>query len=96
MIEGRNFLCEEINKIPGFHAFPSEGNFVLIDATALGKPASEIVQDMIARGVFLRPMSGHHLDGFIRVTVWTPEENRHFLEKLNIYVAEVRQSTRED
>jgi histidinol-phosphate aminotransferase len=88
IIDGRNFLCEQLNQIPGFHAFESDGNFVLIDASVLGRPSADIANDLIARGVFIRPMSGHHLDGYIRVTVGTPEQNQFFLEKLKACVAE--------
>ncbi|MCL4561317.1 MAG: histidinol-phosphate transaminase [Chloroflexi bacterium] len=88
ILEGRRFLCEQINLLPGFRAFPSDGNFVLIDASILGKPSAEIVNELIARGVFVRPMGGHHLQGYIRVTVGSPEQNRFFLDKLGALAAE--------
>jgi histidinol-phosphate aminotransferase len=88
--KGRRYLFEEINHIPGLEAYPSEGNFVLIDASALGKTSVQIKDDLIARGVFIRPMSPHHMkEGYVRVTVGTPEQNRMFIEKLRAYVAEV-------
>jgi len=86
---GRAYLVEEVNKIPGFRAFQSQGNFVLIDASVLGRPANEIVNSMIERGIFVRPMAGHHLTGFIRVTVGTPETNRRFVEVFKETVAEM-------
>jgi histidinol-phosphate aminotransferase len=86
IIDGREMIYEEINTIPGLRALPSEGNFVLIDAGALGKTSAEIVAGMRERGIFLRPMSGHHMDrGFIRVTVGTPEQNRYFLDTFKEY-----------
>jgi histidinol-phosphate aminotransferase len=91
ILAGRDYLCHEINKIPGFRAFPSDGNFVLIDASALGKPSIEIVNDMITRGIFVRPMSGHHLQGFLRVTVWDDENNRRFIETFKACLAEMAQ-----
>ncbi len=91
ILEGRNYLIEEINKIPGLRAFPSEGNFVLIDASPLGKPSSEIVNDLIQRGYYIRPVGGHHLpQGYVRVTVGTPQQNQGFLEALKAYVEEIR------
>lgn len=92
IIEGRRFLCEQINQIEGFRAFPSEGNFVLFDASVLGKPSSVIVEEMIKRGVFVRPMSGHHLDGYMRVTIGTPDQNQLFLEKLHEVVIVLKQA----
>jgi histidinol-phosphate aminotransferase len=89
-ITGRQYIYDAINSLPGFKAFPSEGNFVLIDASPLGKPSAEIMQVMIARGIFIRPMSGHNMpQGFIRITVGTPEQNRQFIETFRAYVAEV-------
>jgi histidinol-phosphate aminotransferase len=89
--QGRSYLVEEINKIPGLQAFPSQGNFVLIDASTLSKPSEEIKDEIIARGIFIRPMSPHHMkEGYIRVTVGTPAQNRRFLEVLKEYMAETK------
>jgi histidinol-phosphate aminotransferase len=91
VIEGRNFIREEINKIPGLKAFPSEGNFVLIDASVLGKESLEMRDRMAERGIFIRPMSGHHMArGFIRITVGTPEQNRFFIDTFKKYIEEVK------
>lgn len=90
ILEGREYLKHEINRIPGLRAFPSEGNFVLIDASILGKTSTEIRDDIIARGIFIRPMSPHHMkEGFIRVTVGTPEQNQRFIQVLREYVNHV-------
>ena len=40
----------EINKIPGMRAYPSEGNFVLIDASILDKDSTEIRDQMSDKG----------------------------------------------
>lgn len=89
--DGRRYLEEEINRIPGLQAFPSEGNFVLFDASSLGKTSVQIKDDLIARGVFIRPMSPHHMkEGFVRVTVGTPEQNALFIETLREYVADTK------
>jgi histidinol-phosphate aminotransferase len=90
VLQGREFIFEEINKIPGMRAFPSEGNFVLIDAGVLDKDSLEIRDAMAARGIYIRPMSGHNMArGFIRVTVAAPEQNRRFIETFKEYAAEV-------
>jgi histidinol-phosphate aminotransferase len=91
-LEGRAFLQQEINRIPGLRAYPTEGNFVLIDASILNKSSSQIRDDIIARGIFIRPMSPHHMkEGFIRVTVGTPEQNQRFIEILKHYTFECLQ-----
>lgn len=91
VIDGRNFIFDEINRLPGFRAYPSEGNFVLIDASALDKSSLEIRDWVATRGVFIRPMSGHHMPkGFIRITIGTPEQNRRFIEIFKEYIREVQ------
>ena len=83
IIDGRNFIFTEINKVQGLRAFRSEGNFVLIDASILSLSSTEIRDRMADKGIFIRPMSGHNMPrGFIRVTVGTPKQNRQFI--LNI------------
>jgi histidinol-phosphate aminotransferase len=90
VIDGRTYIFNEINRLPGFRAYPSEGNFVLIDASVLDKSSLEIRDWIAGRGVFIRPMSGHHMPkGFIRITVGTPEQNRRFIEIFKDYIREV-------
>jgi histidinol-phosphate aminotransferase len=89
-LQGRKYIHDEINQMPGLKAFPSEGNFVLIDAGSLGKDSQEIRTSLAERGIFIRPMSGHNMArGFIRITVGTPEQNRFFIEMFKKYVEEV-------
>jgi histidinol-phosphate aminotransferase len=90
VIDGREYILDEINKIPGLRAFPSEGNFVLIDASALNKESLEIRDKMSAKGIYIRPMSGHNMArGYIRVTVGTPEQNHLFIEMFREYCREI-------
>ncbi len=84
VIEGRDTIFAEINRIEGMRAFPSEGNFVLIDASALGLTSAELRDRMEQRGIFIRPMSGHNMPrGFIRVTVGTPAQNQRFIHEFH-------------
>jgi len=90
VINAREYILTEINKIPGLRAFPSEGNFVLIDASVLDKESLEIRDNMSAKGIYIRPMSGHNMArGFIRVTVGTPEQNHLFIETFRKYCREI-------
>lgn len=90
IINGRMYIYEEINRIPGMRAYPSEGNFVLIDAHILEKTSEEIRNAMSARGIYIRPMGGHHMQkGFIRITVGTPQQNHFFIQQFNKYVREI-------
>ena len=88
-IQGREYIFEEINKMPGLRAYPSEGNFVLIDAGILEKDSSEIRAYMAEKGIFIRPMSGHNMaKGFIRITIGTPDQNKFFIKVFGEYVKE--------
>lgn len=90
VIEGRKYIQEEINKLPGIYAYPSQGNFVLIDAGILDKTALELRDLMVEKGIFIRPMSGAHIGkGFFRVTVGQMEENRKFIEAFSELVEEI-------
>ena len=95
VIVGRDYILNEINKIHGLRALPSEGNFVLIDASVLDKESLEIRDKMSAKGIYIRPMSGHNMArGFIRVTVthltesikntWIPLERQQKQETLEL------------
>ena len=90
IIEGRDFIFAEINRIPGVRAFSSEGNFVLIDASVLGISSQDIKDKIAAQGIFIRPMSGHNLGrGYFRVTVGTPEQNRRFIDTFKTFCQDV-------
>jgi histidinol-phosphate aminotransferase len=90
VIDGRNYIFNEVNKIQGLRAFPSEGNFVLIDASASGLSSAEIRDRVANKGIFIRPMSGHNMPrGFIRVTVGIPEQNHRFILYLKELMDEV-------
>jgi histidinol-phosphate aminotransferase len=91
IIAGRNYIFNEINKLPGLKAFPSEGNFVLIDAASLGVDSLIIRDRMAEKGIYIRPMSGHNMPkGFIRITVGTPGQNQLFIQTFKEYIQEVR------
>jgi histidinol-phosphate aminotransferase len=90
VIKGRDYIFNEINKIPGMKAYPSEGNFVLIDAHILDKTSEEIRDAMSAKGIYIRPMGGHHMKkGFIRITVGVMSQNQLFIKLFKEYIHEI-------
>jgi histidinol-phosphate aminotransferase len=94
IIDGRDFIFAEINNLTGLKAFPSEGNFVLIDASTLGVNSLAIRDRMAEKGIFIRPMSGHNMSrGFIRITVGTPGQNRLFIETFKEYIHEIQEKS---
>ncbi len=62
----------------GLEHVPSFGNFVLIHVG----DAARMYQELLQRGVIVRPVGNYGLPEWLRVTVGLPEENSRFLEAL--------------
>jgi len=61
--------------------WPSEANFILF--RPLERPAKRVWSDLLDRSVLVRDCSSWDgLDGCLRVTIGTPEENQRFLDAL--------------
>jgi histidinol-phosphate aminotransferase len=56
----------------------SYGNFVLVQVG----PAGKVYQELLRRGVIVRPVGNYNLPEWLRVTVGLPEENDKFLHAL--------------
>jgi histidinol-phosphate aminotransferase len=76
--QGMEFLTNEIAAL-GLEQVPSCANFILV---RVGNGA-EVFQQLLARGVIVRPMAVYEFPEYVRVTVGTAEENRLFIEALN-------------
>ncbi len=79
ILQEREKLFEELSKIPGVKAFPTQANFIMF-RTAL--PADKIYNGLLGQGVLIRNVDGPLLPGCLRVSLGTAEENRIFMEKL--------------
>ena len=58
---------------------PSAGNFLLIDCA---RPATAVYENMLRRGVIVRPMGGYSLPTCLRITIGTQQENERMLSAL--------------
>jgi len=76
--EGKTYLYAAFERL-GLEYVPSEANFILFDA---GRPAAGVFDELLRRGVLVRPCASFGLPNHLRVTVGTPEENRRFVEAL--------------
>ncbi len=76
--EGKAYLYAAFERL-GLACVPSEANFILFDA---GRPAAEVFDRLLRRGVLVRPCASFGLPNHLRVTVGTAEENRRFVEAL--------------
>jgi len=63
----------------GLTALPSVGNFLCVDVQRSG---AEVYQQLLRKGVIVRPVGGYGLPDFLRVTVGTEAENSRALAAL--------------
>jgi histidinol-phosphate aminotransferase len=79
LVAQRNRMVEVLRSLP-IEVFESKANFVLFRPDA---DANEVWRQLVARGVLVRNCSSWpRLNGCLRVTVGTPEENEIFLTAL--------------
>lgn len=72
----------------GLETVPSFANFVLVRVGA----AARVYQELLARGVIVRPVANYDLPEWLRVTVGLPHENERFLQTLPVALEAVRAS----
>ncbi len=77
IISERKRLFIEMKKIGNIKAYPSDANFILFKVVNSDK----IYKGLLKKGVLVRNMKGV-IDGCLRVTVGTPQENIIFLKEL--------------
>ncbi len=82
IISERERLFDEMARIKGMKPYPSEANFILFKV----KNADQVYNGLLKKGVLVRNMKGV-IDGCLRVTVGTPEENNFFLKALKAAVS---------
>jgi histidinol-phosphate aminotransferase len=76
--KGLDFLYREVEKL-GLRYFPTQTNFFLID---LERDAKSVFENMLRRGVIVRPMTAYGYPNYIRISVGLPEENQRLVETL--------------
>ncbi len=81
--QARETLQASMKKLPNIHVWPSQANFILF--RVLNKSADAIFSGLRNQGVLIKNLHGSHamLQGCLRVTVGTEEENRRFIEVLS-------------
>ena len=71
-------LAQELRSM-GCRVFDSHTNFMLVDT---GRPARQVYEAMLRKGVIIRAMDAYELPECIRITVGTRQENDRFLKAL--------------
>lgn len=79
IIDERARVIEALRTIPGVVPYPSDSNWVLFSV----EDAAQAWEHMYSRGVLVRDFStAPRLEGTLRVTIGTPEQNDAFLSAL--------------
>lgn len=79
ILEERDRLFSELSALPGIDVFPTQANFILFRTPM---PAKKVYEGLLESGILIRNLDGPALNGCLRVTVGTSEENGLFIEKL--------------
>lgn len=72
---GKRLLYSRLDAM-GAEYLPTEANFLLVNAN---RPSREVSNQLLRMGVIVRPADIFGLDGWLRVTIGTPEQNERFL-----------------
>ncbi len=75
---GRLYLYREFERLRLFH-IDSHTNFVLV---RVGAQAGMVVQELLKRGIIVRPCTGYDLPDFLRITVGDAEQNPRLIRAL--------------
>ncbi len=84
--EGMTQLEQGFRRL-GLAFIPSAGNFIAVD---VGDQAGAIYQQLLARGVIVRPIAAYGMPNHLRVTVGLADENERFLDALGQAMADCR------
>ena len=76
--EGKAYLYNEFQKL-GLPYAPSQTNFVFVD---LKNDCERVFQDLLKKGIIIRPGNLWNYHTFVRISVGTMEQNRRAIEAL--------------
>jgi histidinol-phosphate aminotransferase len=87
LVEERGRLSAALSEMPGLAVVPSGANFLLVRVNG---DAHDLWERLLEHGVLVRDFSTWpRVEGCLRVTVGTPEENDAFLAAMNAVLPEV-------
>jgi histidinol-phosphate aminotransferase len=90
--DGMKFWAKSLEKM-GIPYWPSQGNFLLIDASAgLGKRGADVYEACLRRGVIFRPVANYGLMHALRISIGTRAENETAVRALAAELPEERRN----
>lgn len=84
----RQWLTSCLGAIRGFKPYPSDANFILIDAREFAINSAELAERMLRHGVIIRDCSSFGLENHIRVAVRKRSENQKLIKAFSRVVSE--------
>ena len=75
---GMTFLTNGLARL-GLTFIPSRGNFVTFE---LGSQTDRVYNELLRKGVIVRPIANYKMPDHLRVTIGTEKENSIFLNAL--------------
>jgi histidinol-phosphate aminotransferase len=91
--DGMKLWTKSLEKM-GVPYWPSQGNFILIDASAgFGKRGLEVYEACLRRGVIFRPVANYGLMNALRISIGTRAENETAIRALAAELPEERRVT---
>lgn len=75
---GRAYLYREFDRL-GLAYAPSHTNFILV---RIGPAATNVFQELLKRGVIVRPCTGYDLPEYLRVSIGAEPQNARFIAAL--------------
>ena len=81
LVRERERVIPAVAAIEGLEPFPSHANFFVVRSRRV--PARELFDRLVARGILVRDVGRYPmLDGFLRISIGTPEENDALVDAL--------------
>jgi histidinol-phosphate aminotransferase len=84
--DGKRYLEKEYKAL-GLDYTPTWANFHLVNVEPSGKTGAQICDELLRRGVIIRPMGGYGLPHYVRISIGTMQENRKLIRELREIVA---------
>lgn len=85
---GMQQLIDAFNGL-GLEYIPSVGNFICV---AVGCHSLKVYQQLLRKGIIVRPLSNYGMPNHLRITIGLSEENTRFIEAFEIVLAEMDRS----
>lgn len=63
----------------GLNTIPSVGNFIAVD---VGRSGADVYEQLLQRGVIVRPIANYEMPEFLRITIGTQAQNERLIDAL--------------